>query len=214
MKIYIEDNIQDITSAELESMVASLPDWRREKAMSYRREQGKKECAVSYLLLCKALREVYGISEQPRFVIGQHGKPELAWDGILASSSQPSLAGSVPHFNISHCKVAVACVVADVDVGIDVERTGRYSEAMVSYVLNDDEAEKVASSDNPDVEFTVFWTRKEALVKLTGRGIDDDLKNILVNNKDVKIHTEVHADKGYVMSVARYKRAIDAIESL
>ena len=245
MRIYIEDNIKDVKGEELDRLVASLPKWRRERAMAYRHEQGRKECAVAYVLLCRALREEYGIFEQPSFVIGEHGKPALAFDAssplqpclphhqsfssYSPSSHSPSshspesyspelhspatdassscVSGHsfrMPHFNISHCKVAVACVVADVEVGVDVERIGRYNDALARHVLNDEEYGHVVASDNPDLDFTILWTQKEAIVKLTGRGIDDDLKNLLIKYNNVSLTTEVHADKGYVLSVARY----------
>ena len=234
MRIYIEDNIKDVKGEELDRLVASLPEWRRERAMAYRHEQGRKECAVAYMLLCRALREEYGISEQPSFVIGEHGKPALAFDASsplqpclphhafsahspayhTPESHSPATAASstcvsghsfrMPHFNISHCKVAVVCVVADVEVGVDVERIGRYNDALARHVLNDEEYGHVVASDNPDLDFTIFWTQKEAIVKLTGRGIDDDLKNLLIKYNNVSLTTEVHADKGYVLSVARY----------
>lgn len=188
-RLYIKENLDAITSEELEAAIASLPQWRREKTLRFKFEQGRKECAFAYLLLCRALREVYGIVEQPRFVWGEHGKPML--------ESHPDI-----HFNLSHCKEAVACVVADRAVGLDVESIGRGNDALMRHVLNDAEYEQVVQSADAKVEFTRYWTQKEAVVKLTGRGIDDDLKNLLVKYKEVSLHTEEHPDKGYVLTVA------------
>lgn len=188
-RLYIKENLDAITSEELEAAIASLPQWRREKTLRFKFEQGRKECAFAYLLLCRALREVYGIVEQPRFVWGEHGKPML--------ESHPDI-----HFNLSHCKEAVACVVADCAVGLDVESIGRGNDALMRHVLNDAEYEQVVQSADSKVEFTRYWTQKEAVVKLTGRGIDDDLKNLLVKYKEVSLHTEEHPDKGYVLTVA------------
>lgn len=188
-RLYIKENLDAITSEELEAAIASLPQWRREKTLRFKFEQGRKECAFAYLLLCRALREVYGIVEQPRFVWGEHGKPML--------ESHPDI-----HFNLSHCKEAVACVVADRAVGLDVESIGRGNDALMRHVLNDAEYEQVVQSADSKVEFTRYWTQKEAVVKLTGRGIDDDLKNLLVKYKEVSLHTEEHPDKGYVLTIA------------
>ena len=105
---------------------------------------------------------------------------------------------------MSHCKKAVACVVADGEVGVDIERLGRFSEALARHVLNDEEYAMVVAADEPDVVFTDYWTKKEAIVKLTGRGIDDDLKGILVKYKHVRLHTERHVDEGFVVTVASF----------
>ena len=191
-RLFIKDDLDAITPEELEEAIAALPEWRREKTLRFKHEQGRKECAFSYLLLCKALREVYGITEQPQFSIGEHGKPSL----VLETSGI--------HFNLSHCKSAIACVVAPFAVGVDIERIGRYDEALARHVLNDQEFAAVQQASDPKLAFTRYWTQKEAVVKLTGRGIDDDLKNLLLKYKDVALRTEEYPDKGYVLTVASY----------
>lgn len=189
-RLFIKDDLDAITPEELEEAIAALPEWRREKTLRFKHEQGRKECAFSYLLLCQALREVYGITEQPQFSIGEHGKPSL----VLETSDI--------HFNLSHCKSAIACVVAPFAVGVDIERIGRYDEALARHVLNDQEFSTVQQASDPQLAFTRYWTQKEAIVKLTGRGIDDDLKNILLKYKDVALRTEEYPDEGYVLTVA------------
>lgn len=195
--LFIRDDLDRIASAEVEQMLTQLPSWRREKALRFKHEQGRKECACAYLLLCQALRDVYGISEQPSFIIGEHGKPELSFD------SQQLTVNSQIFFNLSHCKNAIACVVADRPVGVDVESIGRYNESLARHVLNDQEFSLVQQASNPQLAFTRLWTQKEAIVKYTGRGIDDDLKNLLIKYNNVYLHTEEHLDKGYVVTVAQ-----------
>jgi 4'-phosphopantetheinyl transferase len=195
--LFIRDDLDRIASAEVEQMLTQLPSWRREKALRFKHEQGRKECACAYLLLCHALREVYGISEQPSFIIGEHGKPELSFD------SQQLTVNSQIFFNLSHCKNAIACVVADRPVGVDVESIGRYNESLARHVLNDQEFSLVQQASNPQLAFIRYWTQKEAIVKYTGRGIDDDLKNLLIKYNNVYLHTEEHLDKGYVVTVAQ-----------
>ena len=195
--LFIRDDLDRIASAEVEQMLTQLPSWRREKALRFKHEQGRKECACSYLLLCQALRDVYGISEQPSFIIGEHGKPELSFD------SQQLTVNSQIFFNLSHCKNAIACVVADRPVGVDVESIGRYNESLARHVLNDQEFSLVQQASNPQLAFIRYWTQKEAIVKYTGRGIDDDLKNLLIKYNNVYLHTEEHLDKGYVVTVAQ-----------
>ena len=233
--LYVKDDLDAVSTEELEQAIASLPDWRREKALRFKHEQGRKECAFAYLLLCQALRETYGITEKPSFSIGEHGKPELKvnvnhnlndnlnpdWgpglglaslssgtvqSGFAALSSSPlSPQPSTLHFNLSHCKKAVACVLSERPVGVDVETIGRYSESLARHVLSPDEFDLVSSSPTPQIPFIRLWTQKEAIVKLTGRGIDDDLPNLLFKYNNVVLHTEEHLDKGYILTVATYK---------
>lgn len=187
--LFIRDDLDRLTGDDVEHMLTLLPSWRHEKALRYKYEQGRKECACAYLLLCEALREGYGVEEQPAFIVGEHGKPRMPM--------HPDI-----HFNLSHCKHAVACVVADHPVGVDIECIGRYNESLARHVLNDQEFALVQQASDVQLAFIRYWTQKEAIVKLTGRGIDDDLKNLLIKYKDVSLYTEEHLDKGYVVTVA------------
>ena len=216
-KLYIKDDLASITPQELEQALASLPDWRREKALRFKHEQGRKECAFAYLLLCQALQETYGITQQPTFLIGEHGKPELSFTSPLTSlpsslsphtsnhNCQLSTVNCQLYFTLSHCKQAIACVLSERPVGVDVESIGRYSESLARHVLSPEEFALVSSAPDPQIPFTRLWTQKEAVVKLTGRGIDDDLPNLLFKYNNVSLHTEEHLDKGYILSVATYK---------
>ena len=209
-RLYIKDNLDAITSEELEAAIASLPQWRREKALRFKHRQGRLECAYSYLLLCQVLREVYGITEQPSFSLGTHGKPHLQFSHhppkklstVNCQLSTVNCQLSTVNFNLSHCRSAIACVVSDQPVGVDVECVGRYSESLARHVLSPEEFALVASSPDPQIPFTRLWTQKEAVVKLTGRGIDDDLPHLLSTCHGVSLHTEDHLDKGFILSVA------------
>lgn len=199
MRFAVIDHLDSVTAEDLEAAIDLLPQWRREQAMRFKHEQGRKECAFSYLLLCRLLGEEYGIEEQPAFVYGEHGKPSLVFAGHHGSAS------SLPiHFNLSHCRKAVACVVSDKEVGIDVECFDRYKESLARHVCNAEELSHIVSSPSPDTEFTCLWTQKEAVVKLTGRGIDDDIKNLLIKYNNVSLTTETHQNEGYVLSVATF----------
>ena len=200
-RLFVKENLDAISSEELERAIVSLPAWRKEKALRFKHQQGRIECAFSYLLLCQALRETYGITEQPSFLIGEHGKPELSLNSQPLALN-PKL--STLNFNLSHCKQALAVALSASPVGIDVESVGRYSESLARHVLNDSEFAEVSQSPNPQIPFTRLWTQKEAVVKLTGRGIDDDLPNLLLKYNNVSLHTEEHLSQGYILSVATF----------
>lgn len=178
---------------ELLKLIDSLPEWRREAALKYRFEQGRRECCLSYLLLCDMLREHFGIKKPPRFVTGEHGKPTL------------DISDRGISFNLSHCKRAVACIVSDAEeVGIDVECTGRYTAALADYCMSDAEREAIARAKCADTEFTTLWTQKEALLKLTGEGITDDLRTVLESSRieGVSFSSGISADGQYAWSIA------------
>ena len=192
MKLIVRDNLGGYLPEDLERDITQLPSWRREQALKYRHFQGQRDCTLSYLLLCQALEDEFGIADKPTFLIGEHGKPSL--------QEYPSI-----HFNMSHCADAIACAVGDKPIGIDVESTGRkISDALMRHTMSPREQEEIAGDP---IRFFRFWTQKEALVKLRGTGLQDNLHDLLLpqNTADIVFHTEEHTDKGYVLSIATFK---------
>jgi len=187
--VYLND---DIAHFDWQAALPLLSAQRREQCLGFRHELGRKTCAAAYLLLCEALRQEYGIQEPPVFEYGEHGKPAI--------QGHPDI-----HFNLSHCRQAAICVVSTQPVGVDIESIHRYSESLARYVMSDAEMHQILHSDNPAVEFTRLWTRKEAVVKLSGRGITDNLKHVL-EGCPFEIQTTVCEAKHYVYSIANLKQ--------
>ncbi len=193
MKVLVQDGLTAYPSEALERDLRALPPWRRKQAMEYAFDEGKRNCVLAYLLLCRALREEYGIADQPTFVIGEHGKPALA--------KYPHI-----HFNLSHCRTAVVCAVSDSPVGIDIESLERKtSDSLVSYTMNNEEQRQIAGSGKHT--FFRLWTMKEALVKLRGTGLQESIPDLLLpaNTIDISFTTEERPERGYVFSIAQYR---------
>ncbi len=184
--LYVDDNLQRFSPQEIESLISGFPRQRRERLLGYRNHEARRQGALAYLLLCKALRERYSL-EAPDFAFNEHGKPYLP--------NHPDI-----HFNLSHCRNAVACALSSEPVGIDIESIRTAKEALVRHTMNDEEARTILSAPQPNLQFTILWTRKEALLKLRGTGIATDLRSIL-NDCDARIDTTVRST--FVCSVAQ-----------
>ena len=85
-------------------------------------------------------------------------------------------------------------------VGIDIESIREYKDSLARYTMNDEELQRIASAERPDVEFTRLWTLKEAVLKCRGTGINNDIKNVLTGHENTE--TTVNLERGYVYSVA------------
>jgi 4'-phosphopantetheinyl transferase len=125
IRLRLFDEMSLCTDAEVERMLPLVPDSRREQALRFRHTFGRFACLKSYLMLEQLLRDEFGISN-PRISVSEHGKPYLA--------DYPNI-----HFNISHCLKAVAVVVADIPVGIDVESFRDYSDGLLDKTMNETE---------------------------------------------------------------------------
>ena len=72
--IYIDDHINDF---DLQTALAEISRQRREQALNFKFEQGQRTCVLAYLLLKKALREEYGLTENTEFEYVEHCKPDI-----------------------------------------------------------------------------------------------------------------------------------------
>ena len=185
--IYLND---DIAHFDFEASLPLLSEQRREQALKFKHEQGRKTCAMAYLLLCEGLQQEYGITERPVFGYGEHGKPFIL--------GHPDI-----HFNVSHCREAVICALSDQPVGVDVESIREYKDSLVRYTMNDQEVQQIERAERPDVEFIRLWTMKEAVLKLSGQGITDNLKDVLLHTKTSELTTVVDPEVRYVYSICR-----------
>lgn len=207
--LYVDDDLQRFSAGEIESLISGFPRQRRERLLGYSNLEARRQGALAYLLLCKALRELYRL-EAPDFAFTEHGKPYLP--------DHPDI-----HFNLSHCRTAVACALSPEPIGVDIESIRTAKEALVRHTMSEEEARTILSAHQPNLQFTILWTRKEALLKLRGTGIATDLRSVLANRPkarakslldlpsageiaashcDARIDTTVHDT--YVCSVAQY----------
>ena len=167
MLVLVSEAIWDF---DLESALKEISEQRREQALKFKYEQGQRLCVLAYQLLKQALREGYDITENPVFDYNEHGKPSIV--------GHPDI-----FFNLSHCKEAVACVVSDKPVGIDVESIREYKESLVNYTMNDEEIAQIKLAEAPAAFFIRLWTMKESTMKLIGTGISNDMKTVVDTQK-------------------------------
>ena len=195
MTLCLNDHIQDMKSEHLQQVLAFLPSWRRERVLAYKQESMQMESALAYIELSRALA-LRGLQDiKPCFEYNEHGKPFLPL--------YPNL-----HFSISHCSQAVGCILSEMPCGLDIERVRRASPSLISKTMNRNEEHQIYSSSHPEVEFIRLWTRKEAVFKLLGTGITDDMQDILLRAEALHIHiiSTVNPARGYVLSTAYQER--------
>ncbi|MCH5307425.1 MAG: 4'-phosphopantetheinyl transferase superfamily protein [Prevotella sp.] len=184
--VYLND---DIASVDWQAALPLLSEQRKEQCLKFKYERGRQTCVAAYLLLCEGLKQEYGIAEPPVFSYGEHGKPAI-------------VGRSDVHFNLSHCREAAVCVVDKQPVGVDVESIRAYNESLAHYTMNDEEMAQIAQAERPDVAFVRLWTMKEAVLKLLGSGITDNIKQTLAD-VPCQIETVVNLEKNYIFSIAK-----------
>ena len=128
----------------------------------------RRDFAVARALLRRSLSEQGDRAPHEwTFTADPHGKPSLGRE----DSTRTRLA-----FNVSHTSGLVACAMArDVDIGVDVERLDRRSNALAlaTRFFSSREAASLARCEPAERQkrFIETWTLKEAFVKAIGSGL-------------------------------------------
>ncbi|PKM52555.1 MAG: hypothetical protein CVV02_00010 [Firmicutes bacterium HGW-Firmicutes-7] len=170
--IYLFDQLESITDEYLEKIIRVLPLERRKKVRAFKFSIDQIQSAIGYMLLLYGLRLEYGIFEELAFSYGKNGKPYL--------KNYPNI-----YFNISHCKVGVVCAISDNEVGIDIEKVEAFDLELGKYCCSPEELDRILSSNSPEAEFYSLWTKKESFLKLTGEGLNTDLKGLFNQMEEV-----------------------------
>ena len=86
---------------------------------------------------------------------------------------KPYLKNKRLYFNISHSGDYTAIVIADKEVGLDIQKI-TYKERVIRKCFTEDEKKKCHNSN----DFTKIWVKKESYVKCKGMGYSYGLKNV------------------------------------
>ena len=174
---------------DIEKALATVSAQRREQALKFAHESGRRLSLAVYLLLMEGLQKEYGITEAPVFDYLEGGKPVI--------NGHPEI-----HFNFSHSGKVALCAIDSRPVGADVETARKITPSLIAYTMNEEEQKIIASAPDKIMTFLSFWTKKEAVLKLTGEGIRSDLKKVLDNPE--LYHIETITTEKYVYSIAKY----------
>ena len=194
MRYLVFDDMTRCTPAEVARLLPLVSVQRREQALRFSHTFGQFCCLKSYEMLLTLLREwgmehptAPAFAAPPSFLYNEHGHPRLE---------------TGPFFSISHCRHAIAVVVSDCPIGIDIESVRPLRHELVAKTMNTVEQALIATSAQPDRAFTRLWTCKEALLKLRGTGIIADLHRTLEDCADVSFHTIDNPQHPYIFTIA------------
>ena len=159
--VYTADISALADPAVFDRLLVEVPECRREKIMRFKFPGGRMQSLGVGLLLRQACRD-FGIEgADGNIVIGENGKP--------AFRDKPEV-----HFNLSHSKERVMCVVSPYEVGCDVERVREGRSRLAQRFFKESENAWIRSfpeGEAQDIAFCRLWTLKECYMKVTGCGM-------------------------------------------
>ena len=213
MHYLIFDHMTQCSEQEVARLLPLVSAQRREQAMRYTHLFGQYCCLKSYELLLQLLATHLSsishspsgrpIADSPRPIASER-RPLNTPSFLYNEYGAPYLADG-PYFSISHCKQAIAVVVSDSPVGIDIEGIRKMDDGLVRKTMNTQEQAQIAAAANSEQEFIRLWTRKEAYVKMQGTGIIYDMHQILADTPRLEWHEHCNIDKGYICTIVQKK---------
>ena len=161
----ISNLIEEIKSDEkvLDVYFAQLGKMRIEHILkNSKAEDRARALGASLLLLFVLQEEGYRINNLPDFAFTEKGKP------YIKDLEQV-------HFNISHTKNIITCVISSGEIGVDIEHVRDMRAATINRVFSEKE-KQMAKYDTEG--YIRLWTMKEACAKLIGTGLGDVLNGL------------------------------------
>ena len=93
-------------------------------------------------------------------------------------------------FSITNSNVLCVAIFDDGIIGgVDAEFVREYEPSFAKMICNDKEIKQIEDANDKNVEFTKFFTMKEAALKCLDLNINVELKSII--KKDMKFETEI-----------------------
>lgn len=135
----------------------------KKRAQQFKFDQHRIRFIAAHVALRRILASALGI-ETPKvlkYAEHEHGKPYL--------KDYPNL-----HFNLSHSGDYALVGVAEQAIGVDIEQQADRDEiALAKRFFSRDECQWIAAKPKAEQQkaFFTLWTRKEAVIKLTGLGL-------------------------------------------
>lgn len=167
--VYVFTDYDSLGEEQIKLFASSFPDAWQKQLHRYHNHMDQCNFMMGRTLLRYALYKDYGIRDILAISYHAQGKPYFP--------ENPSI-----HFNISHCKKGVVCAISHAQIGIDIETIRPFHLKTAKHICNEEEFDFIVHSTSPDLAFSKLWSKKESLIKYTGKGLQTVLPSILKEN--------------------------------
>ncbi|MEL4106556.1 4'-phosphopantetheinyl transferase superfamily protein [Oscillospiraceae bacterium WX1] len=171
-------------------MMGSVSAEKKQRLSKYRHEIDRKLSVYSEILArCLACRLTGTAFDKTAVICDEMGKPVF--------EHLPNC-----HFNISHTKYAIAAIMSSQPVGVDVERVRDVDRRVAETAFTGSELSWLdeAETENCRQRFFEIWTKKEAVLKQSGKGLAGGLKTTDVTCLSNDLNISTFRFDAYVLS--------------
>lgn len=160
----LQESIPDLTR------VLSASEFQRANRYHFIKDKNR-------FIICRALLKI---------LLSEYIGLDISQIIIAVNANKKPYLPTHPHtyFNISHSVDYALIAIAKYPVGIDIEYINKefnYKDILPT-VFQQQEIDDIERSSNVFNNFYKLWTRKEAILKAIGKGINDDISKIPVTD--------------------------------
>lgn len=165
--IYI--SFLDDNKITIDELLNNLPNNIQNNVTKYNDEKTKLLSATSWYLLKKYLLEDFNI--------------DISKKKVYENSFHKPLMDDI-YFNISHSSNMCAVIISNNNASVDVEVIDKNKDHtdLIKRFFSEEEYNKYLQSNKKAEDFTLLWTKKEAIAKFEGTGLL--LSNLKNSNYD------------------------------
>ncbi|GAB3918939.1 4'-phosphopantetheinyl transferase family protein [Mucilaginibacter boryungensis] len=179
-----------------------LNDAERAKASTYHQQAHQQRYVLQHgILRCLLSWYLGSPAANIAFTFNPNKKPYL-------------LNSNIPcYFSLSYSGPEILIAISDRELGVDIERINQqfeYRDIAAQY-FSAAEVAFINKADSPIEAFFLLWTRKEALLKAWGSGIDDNLPAIPALNGT---HNSANASENTSWLTESFNAGTDIIASV
>lgn len=184
------------------SNLSLLPKILQQKILLYKNKKEQQLRICGKLMLLQLLNESDTIKD--------YGLNDIQYDEY----NKPFFKENF-HFSIAHSEDVVLCAASKQNrLGIDVEKIKPIDVLLLKDMFSIDEWLTIEQEDYNLEYFYYLWTRKEAVLKVIGKGVFEEMKKIEVLKDKILYESEQYTiydlpiDEAYFIAVACKDKAV------
>lgn len=205
VRLYLFDGLDALSETGFQTGLAVLPEVLQTEVLSYKFQPEANRVLMGKLLLA--------------FMLRQDSMPSNTLKDLRRTKQGKPFIEGVPDFSISHSASIVMVGKASLGkIGIDVEAIRKVPVHSFQPFFQAQEWDEIINVKDVEHCFFKFWSRKEAVMKADGRGMEIPLVDLnvledivqLKNGKHFHLH-DLEMPEEFVGSVATSTK-IEALE--
>ena len=166
-KVYFAINDHEWSADTLHQMLLPLPADIRNKILAYKSWKERQARIIGKQMLLKLLKDF---------------DLDLTLADMHYSPANKPYFNTDFHFSTAHSADMVICTAGIAPLGIDIEFISPIDIHDYRQYLTDYEWQYIQNATDKLNAFYEIWTKKEALIKALGKGLDLELNTLDVNN--------------------------------